>query len=209
MAFCTNCGAELKGQYCSACGTKEPFEGPAERADLRKASLVDAEPRGDSVDSGSETPATRPANEKSRNKIAALAWLVGLPLTAWLLASVSPGLALTLTIATFLLGVLGVCWPIKRIGLPNRIVALLAVVGAGTGMVLVGQQIQKEIVVRRAAVLKLTDQATLARIAVADKHSVVREAAVLKLTDQATLAKIAVEDKHSDVREAAVLKLTD
>ena len=67
----------------------------------------------------------------------------------------------------------------------------------------------KHSVVREAAVLKLTDQATLARIAMEDKDEDVREAAVLKLTDQATLARIAVADKHSVVREAAVLKLTD
>ena len=63
--------------------------------------------------------------------------------------------------------------------------------------------------VATAAGEKLTDQPLLAKVAVEAHYGDFRRAAVEKLTDQALLAKIAVEDENPDVRSAAVSKLTD
>jgi hypothetical protein len=62
---------------------------------------------------------------------------------------------------------------------------------------------------RVAAVGKLTDQALLAKLAIQDDARDVRLAAVEKLTDQAALAKAAIQDHWATVRRAAVEKLTD
>ena len=60
---------------------------------------------------------------------------------------------------------------------------------------------------RYAAVRNLTDQATLAKIAVEEQAPDVRQAAVEKLTDQAFLEKIAAEDNVPAVRQAAERRL--
>jgi len=63
--------------------------------------------------------------------------------------------------------------------------------------------------VRKAAVVRVTDQSVLADIAKNDKHPDVRKAAVSQLTDQSALANIAKNDKHPDVRKAAMGRVTD
>jgi hypothetical protein len=64
-------------------------------------------------------------------------------------------------------------------------------------------------VVRLKAVEKLTDQATLVRVAKRDDCVSIRLAAIRLLTDQAVLTNIANSDKDEGVRGAAVKKLTD
>jgi len=53
------------------------------------------------------------------------------------------------------------------------------------------------------AVLNLTNQSVLAKIAVEDKSPDVRVNAVLKLTSHPLLAKIAAQDESPRVRDAA------
>src|SRR5665213_3869891 len=62
---------------------------------------------------------------------------------------------------------------------------------------------------RAAAVLRLTDQSLLARVAMEDAVYYVRLNAVRELNDQSTLARIAAEDKDKYVQRAAFLKLSD
>jgi hypothetical protein len=59
------------------------------------------------------------------------------------------------------------------------------------------------------AVEKITDEATLERIAKKARCWQAREAAVERLTNQSLLADVAKNDKDSDVRKAAVERLTD
>lgn len=63
--------------------------------------------------------------------------------------------------------------------------------------------------VRKAAVGKLTDQATLAEISKNDEAFDVREAAVMRLTDQKALADVAIEDSEKTVRKAAFVRIND
>ncbi len=64
--------------------------------------------------------------------------------------------------------------------------------------------------VRQKAVLRLTDQASLARIAVEDDNWRVREAARDRLTDQAMLASVAMLATHGDGGwQSALRKVTD
>jgi ankyrin repeat protein len=67
---------------------------------------------------------------------------------------------------------------------------------------------EKDFFVRRAAILKLTDQTLLTKLALEDENPHIRAIAVLKLTDQTLLAKLAVKE-HYEVRSAAVEVLTD
>jgi len=59
------------------------------------------------------------------------------------------------------------------------------------------------------AVDRLTDQASLAKVATSAPTDDVRGKAVAKLTDQAILSKIASTDQNCDVRLLAIEKLTD
>jgi hypothetical protein len=67
-------------------------------------------------------------------------------------------------------------------------------------------------VARKAAVVRVTDQAVLEEIATQRDVGIgnidVREAATNRLTDQRVLAEIAKNDRFSDVRRAAVARLT-
>jgi RNA polymerase sigma factor (sigma-70 family) len=62
---------------------------------------------------------------------------------------------------------------------------------------------------RVAAVLHLTDQALLAKLAVDDKGLGIRCDAVRRLTDQTVLAKLAFEDQDNSIRWTAVKNLAD
>ena len=66
-----------------------------------------------------------------------------------------------------------------------------------------------DISAREFAVARLTNQATLIKVATGDRDSVVRKVAVAKLTDQPTLGGIATEDPDSSVRMEAVAKLSE
>lgn len=59
------------------------------------------------------------------------------------------------------------------------------------------------------AVRELTDQALLAKIAVADRTLPIRSAAVARLEDQALLARIAVTDQSYWIRVIAARRLSD
>lgn len=61
--------------------------------------------------------------------------------------------------------------------------------------------------VRKAAVERLTDQSVLAKVALEDSVYNMRGAAVRRLTDQSALAKVALEDTSWYVRRAAINKL--
>jgi hypothetical protein len=62
---------------------------------------------------------------------------------------------------------------------------------------------------RRAAVLRINDQARLAKLAVEHDDISVRLTAIEKLSDQAVLAKLAFYDKDFNVRLNAAQRLTD
>jgi hypothetical protein len=62
---------------------------------------------------------------------------------------------------------------------------------------------------RKAAVLRLDDQGTLAKVATADEDLDVRKSAFEKLTDQGGLAQVAVKGKDVELRKAAFAKLAD
>lgn len=61
--------------------------------------------------------------------------------------------------------------------------------------------------VRRFAVSRLTVQSALIQVATTDKDWTVRDAAVALLTDQDALADIAMKDEDSDIRKRAVSRL--
>ena len=63
--------------------------------------------------------------------------------------------------------------------------------------------------VRCAAVVRVEDQALLARVAVEDVAPYVRRAAVARVEDQVLLARVAVEDVDGRVRRAAVARVED
>jgi hypothetical protein len=94
-----------------------------------------------------------------------------------------------------------------RLGQRSLVLALAALIVLITGC---GPKLDsKDWAERRSAVLRITDKAVLAKVAIEDAWPAVRKAAILKLDDQALLAQIAMNENNPEVAQAAVERLTD
>ena len=84
-------------------------------------------------------------DKDAKIKIAAFAWLIGLPLIVTLLAFISSGFAVIFTFTTLIIAVIAVFRPIKLIGIFSRVVAAFAILGSLIGIIIVPQMVAAEL----------------------------------------------------------------
>ena len=84
-------------------------------------------------------------DKDAKIKIAAFAWLIGLPLIVTLLAFISSGFAVIFTFTTLIIAVIAVFRPIKLIGILSRVVAAFAILGSLIGIIIVPQMVAAEL----------------------------------------------------------------